>query len=138
MLQFGYSIWKRNDNRDLSGDPWNGRTLEWSTTSPAPEYNFATIPVVSDRDAFWARKQAGKSAAGRYEDITMANNTPMGMVIAGFALVLGFCVVWHIYWLAVIALVGALITAIVRLTDDRTEHVLPAVEVKRLEKARVT
>ncbi len=133
VLQLAYSIWKRKEHR-VSGDPWGGRTLEWSTTAPPPEYNFATLPPVSERDAFWVAKQAGgKPSPVTYEDITLPKNTPMGMVIAGFSFLLGFGLIWHMWWLAVIGLVGIIVSLIVRSLDDDTERTITAAEVAAIE-----
>lgn len=140
LLQLGYSIWKRDENRDLTGDPWNGRTLEWSTTSPAPEYNFATIPTVTARDAFWEMKQSGEAAKrpdpASYKAIRVPKNTPLGMVIGAMAFAVGFGVIWHIWWLAGVGFLGVVATLIVRLSDDETERVIPASEVRAIEAAR--
>jgi len=134
VLQVVVSIWQRNERRDLTGDPWNGRTLEWSTASPAPIYNFAVIPKVSERDAFWVAKQRGdKPERPEYEDITLPKNTPLGMVIAGFALIFGFAVVWHIWWLVLLGFVGIVTTIIIRANDEDTEYTLTAREVEKLE-----
>ena len=138
ILQLVVSIWKRDENRDLTGDPWNGRTLEWSTASPAPAYNFATIPVVTDRDAFWAAKHArGEKAVPGYESITMPRNTAAGLIIALFAFVAAFAIVWHIWWLAIIATAGVVIAIIVRAYQDDTEFTLSASTVAKLEAARL-
>lgn len=137
VLQLIVSIVQRNKNRDITGDPWNGRTLEWSTTSPAPAYNFAVLPNASERDAFWAFKHSkAKPKKPIYSDIMMPKNTGLGAIIAAFALMFGFAAVWHITWLAAIGLLGVLTTIIVRMNDDDTEYVLPAHEVKALEDAR--
>src|SRR4051812_44662816 len=100
ILQFIVSIRQRKQNLDTTGDPWDGRTLEWSTTSPAPEYNFAVIPTVTERDAFWVAKQAGIPAKHVYEDIQMPKNTPLALFIAISAFTAGFGLIWHIFWLA--------------------------------------
>lgn len=137
VLQLVVSIVQRNKNRDTTGDPWNGRTLEWSTTSPAPAYNFAVLPNASERDAFWAFKHSkAKPKKPTYTDIMMPKNTGLGAIIAAFALMFGFAAVWHIAWLAAIGLLGLLTTIIIRMNDDDTEYVLPAHEVKALEDAR--
>jgi cytochrome o ubiquinol oxidase subunit 1 len=125
-------------NRDVTGDPWNARTLEWSTVSPPPFYNFAVLPEVTDRDPFWEAKH--RDAAPKkphYEDIELPKNTPVPIIIAALAFAFGFAVVWHIWWLAAIGLLGLIVTVIVRLTDDHTEYVIPAKEVERLEKERL-
>jgi cytochrome o ubiquinol oxidase subunit I len=142
VLQFAYSIWKRKENMDLTGDPWNGRTLEWSTASPAPFYNFAVLPEVNERDAFWEMKQTKtgqldnplyKDVQPVYTDIHMPKNTPFGMYISGFALLFSFAVIWHIWWLVAVGFVGAVVSTIIRLCDDDTEYIVPAAEVARVE-----
>lgn len=138
ILQFGYSIWKRKENLDTTGDPWNGRTLEWSTPSPVPAYNFAQLTPVQERDAFWEAKQHGEDlgTAGEYTDITMPKNTPMGLFVAAAAFVGGFAVIWHIWWLAIVSLLAVITLLIVRLSDDETEYVIPAATVRKLEEER--
>jgi cytochrome o ubiquinol oxidase subunit 1 len=135
ILQFVVSIMFRNNHRDITGDPWNGRTLEWSTSSPPPFYNFARIPDASERDAFWAMKQSknANTKKTRYEDIVMPKNTPFGMIIAGFAFLTGFSITWHIYWLAAIAFVGIIASIIIRTSDEDTEYTITAEQVKKLE-----
>lgn len=136
LLQFAVSIWKRNENRDLTGDPWNGRTLEWSTPSPVPVYNFAVIPEVTERDAFWAAKQS-KAAASKpiYKPIYIPKNTPLALFIGAFAFTLGFGVVWHMYWLAGLALAGIVACIIIRTSDEHTEYKLSAAEIEKIETA---
>jgi cytochrome o ubiquinol oxidase subunit 1 len=138
VLQLVVSVLTRQNHRDLSGDPWNGRTLEWSTTSPAPVYNFAVIPKITERDAFWAEKQSAvsKSKTRVYEDIHLPKNTPFGMIIAGFAFFAGFAVVWHIWWLAVIGFIGIIASIIIRATDEETEYTITSTEVKKIEAAQ--
>ena len=134
LLQLAVSIWKRNENR-VTGDPWDGRTLEWSTSSPPKEYNFAVIPEVASRDAFWEAKQAGKvTRSTKYEPITVPKNTPLGMVVAGFAFLVGFGTVWHIMWLAVLGLIGVIVTLLVRFSQDETERIISVDEIKLLER----
>lgn len=137
VLQLVVSVVKRNENRDVTGDPWNGRTLEWSTVSPAPAYNFATIPVVNDRDAFWAAKHArGEKAVPEYESITMPRNTAAGLIIALFAFVAAFAIIWHMWWLAIIGTVAAAAAVIARAHQSNTEFTLSAAAVAKLEKER--
>jgi cytochrome o ubiquinol oxidase subunit 1 len=139
ILQYIVSIKQRHQNLDTTGDPWNGRTLEWSTVSPAPFYNFAIAPEVADRDAFWAAKQAKTpSPKAEYTDIELPKNTPMGMFIAAFALIFGFAMIWHIWWLVIVGLIGAITTIIVRISDEGTDYVIPAAEVEKLEIAATT
>jgi len=134
LLQFVVSFLQRQQNMDTTGDPWNGRTLEWSTASPVPFYNFAITPEVSDRDPFWAAKQANqKPDQPHYTDIHMPKNTPLGLYIAGFSFLFGFAVIWHILWLAPVGLLGVIACVIIRVSDDDTGYYLPAVEVAKIE-----
>jgi cytochrome o ubiquinol oxidase subunit 1 len=136
VLQFIVSIALRENHRDLTGDPWNGRTLEWAASSPPPVYNFAVIPAANERDAFWAAKQSGtviKSLS--YENITLPKNTPFPMIIAGFAFLAGFGIIWHIWWLAFIGFAGVISSIIVRSTDEATEYTISAADVKKMEAA---
>jgi cytochrome o ubiquinol oxidase subunit I len=139
LLQLVVSIWQRKKNVDTTGDPWDGRTLEWSVPSPAPFYNFAIAPTVDTRDAFWEEKQ--RTAAGHppkkppYQDIRLPKNSGLGLIIAGFAFMIGFGLIWHMWWLAAVGLVGLVVTVIVRSSDDNTEYTLTADELKKLDAA---
>lgn len=135
VLQFVLSIWQRDQRRDLTGDPWNGRTLEWSVPSPAPVYNFTTIPVIHERDAFWVMKQMGTKRTKRYEDIVLPKNTGIGVWIGGFAFLVGFGMIWHIWWLAIVGVLGITTSVIVRASTDETEYVMTASEVEKHENA---
>jgi cytochrome o ubiquinol oxidase subunit 1 len=134
--QLLYSIKHRRKNRDVTGDPWNGRTLEWSTLSPPPFYNFAVIPQADARDAFWEMKKEGWKGRGDepYEEIHMPKNSPLGVFIGGLSMALGFALVWHIFWLAALSLLAILACIIVRLSEEHTEYTLSASEMKRIEK----
>jgi cytochrome o ubiquinol oxidase subunit 1 len=133
LLQLGYSIWKRNDNR-VTGDPWNGRTLEWTTTSPPLEYNYAVIPEVSSRDAFWAMKNSKQAVKEPdYRSISVPANSYLGLVIAVFAFMVGFGTVWHILWMAVTGFIGVVVTIIVRISSDTTEKVISVEEITAIE-----
>ena len=137
ILQFAYSIYKRKENMDTTGDPWNGRTLEWSIPSPAPSYNFAITPIVTDRDQFWVDKQdklkGHKPHKAIYQDIYMPKNSPESAVIGILSIAFGFAVIWHIWWLAIIGLAGVVITLILRNTSDDHEYVISAAEIERLD-----
>jgi len=137
LLQLGYSIWKRNDNR-VGSDPWNGRSLEWSIASPPPEYNFAVIPTVTTRDEFWELKKKKRASLLKpaYEDIWLPKNSGLGPIIGAFALAFGIAVIWHMWWLVVISLIGVIVTMIIRLTSDNTEYKLTAAEVAKHELKR--
>jgi cytochrome o ubiquinol oxidase subunit 1 len=138
LLQLYVSIRNRHANRDLSGDPWNGRTLEWATSSPPAEYNFARIPVVHDVDAFMDMKERGVAyeQPDQYHDIEMPKNTPKALVIGGSAFLFGFGLIWYIWWLAILGLLGILFTVIARASDDDTDFTIPAEEIERIEKER--
>lgn len=138
ILQLAVSIRDRKKNRDTTGDPWNGRTLEWSTKSPTPHYNFAVIPEVVERDAFWAMKQ-NKSQAKKpaFKPFFMPSNTPAGMFIGLFAGLAGFAVIWHMAWLVAIGLIGVVGTIIVRSLDKNTEYEVTLQMVEHEEGARL-
>ena len=135
LLQLFVSIKQRKQNLDTTGDAWNGRTLEWSTSSPAPVYNFAHLTPVKDRDAWWSMKQQNSHKIETFEDIEMPKNTPFGLFIAGFALLFGFAAVWHSVLLAVVGFAGAIGCLIIRTLDDDTEYTISAAEVKAIETA---
>jgi cytochrome o ubiquinol oxidase subunit 1 len=134
------SIRDRNlpENRDLTGDPWNGRTLEWATSSPPPVYNFAVIPVVRELDAFTEMKSRAKREVSEpvYRDIHMPANTSAGLIVSVFSLVLGFAAVWHIWWLAIVGMVGMIGTVIARSFDNDTDYYIPADSVRLTEERR--
>lgn len=133
IAQLVVSIVRRKEYRDTTGDPWNGRTLEWSTTSPPPFYNFAILPEVEERDAFWVRKKSHEPKDRHYHDVLMPKDTPMGMIIALFSFFFGFGFIWHIPWMTVVGLLGAIICLIVHLSEDDTEYTLTARELKKWE-----
>ncbi len=136
IYQIIVSIRERKRHLDTTGDPWNGRTLEWATSSPPPFYSFATIPTVTTRDAFWEMKKSAHKPDKRYKDIRLAKNTGMGIYISGFAFLVGFAFVWHILWLGLLGLVGVIACVIIRSLDEDTEYVLSAAEVARIEASR--
>jgi cytochrome o ubiquinol oxidase subunit 1 len=130
VLQIIVSIRQRRAHLDTTGDPWDGRTLEWSVPSPAPEYNFAVPPTAGVRDAFWAAKQAGPiPAPKKFEDIEVPQNSAAGIIISFFGFFACFAIVWHIWWLALLGLLGVIVSLILRLTDDHTTRIIPAADV---------
>ena len=137
LMQFGVSIWRRKELVDESGDPWDGRTLEWATSSPPPAYNFAFTPVVHGLDAWNDMKQVGQTRPqGTYLPIHMPRNTGTGVILAGAATVCGFALVWYIWWLAAASFIGMIAVAIAHTFNyDRDFHI-PAEEVARTEAAR--
>jgi cytochrome o ubiquinol oxidase subunit 1 len=132
------SVKERKQHMDTTGDPWDGRTLEWATSSPVPFYNFAKTPEADSRDAFWEMKKEGEwPAAGKpveYEDIELSKNTGMAIYLSGFFFLFAFAVVWHILWLGIVGFVGAIACVIIRSFDENTEYILPASEVEKMEK----
>lgn len=135
ILQLIVSIWQRNKNLDTTGDPWDGRTLEWSTVSPVPFYNFAVIPQVTDRDAWWAAKQEKSRPAPQYEDIELPKNSGHGILIALSAGVFGFAIIWHIWWLAPLGALGIIGTIIARSLIEETEYTITAAQLAKYEAA---
>ncbi len=134
VLQLAVSILRRKEHRDTSGDPWDGRTLEWSIPSPAPIYNFAVIPNGAGRDPFWATKQhiGHTHQPTVFEDIELPKNTAMGIYIAVAAFFVGFGLIWHIWWLAAIGLLTAITLFIVRSSDDEPDYILSAKDVAKI------
>jgi cytochrome o ubiquinol oxidase subunit 1 len=134
VLQLVVSIKNRNKNRDTTGDPWNGRNLEWSTASPPPHYNFAIIPEVHGRDAFWTSKHSKKTQAKpHYEEIHMPKNSPMGFYMGIFSFLLGFGFIWHMFWLAGLGTLGLVVSSILHLYQKHPEYYIPAEEVALIE-----
>jgi len=141
IAQLVVSIRRRDALRDITGDPWNGRTLEWSTPSPPPSFNFPVLPHVDGLDAFWLSKQrAAQDAtpcdqAPCFEAIDMPRNSPTGFVCAVFASCGGFALIWHIWWMAGAAALGAFITFVVFAWRDRSDDVVSADDVARAVQA---
>ncbi len=138
LMQIYVSIRDRKKNVDLTGDPWDGRTLEWATDSPPAVYNFAVIPKVDSLDAFWEKKEKGTAyrRPEKYHDIHMPKNVAYGPVIGALAMTFGFAMVWYIWWLAIVAIAGLIITVVVNASNDDDEYVIPAAEVRRIEDER--
>ena len=141
VAQLVVSIRRRHALRDETGDPWNGRSLEWATSSPPPAFNFAVLPEVFSEDAYWGMKERAiqQQMLGdepEYADIEMPRNSPTGFVCAFFATILGFAMVWHIWWMAAASLAGALLTFVVFAWRRRSEYVVPAREAQRIDRAR--
>jgi cytochrome o ubiquinol oxidase subunit 1 len=137
-VQLIVSIRERNEALDLSGDPWNGRSLEWATASPAAPYNFAVLLKVDSRDAWWDMKQRGVAyqRPEKYEDIVMPKNTYAGLVIGVAGGVFGLAAIWWMWWLAFLALAVIAGTIIYRASDDDDEFIMLASEVKAIEDER--
>jgi cytochrome o ubiquinol oxidase subunit 1 len=119
------------------GDPWDGRTLEWWTPAPAPDWNFAVLPKVEGRDAFHDAKEKGTAyqPIEKYEDIEMPANTYYGFIIMVMASGFGFGLVWHMWWLAIASLLGAIATAITYAFLPQRNRIIPAAEVREIDEA---
>jgi cytochrome o ubiquinol oxidase subunit 1 len=142
ILQLAYSIRHRTELRDVTGDPWDGRSLEWATSSPPPAFNFAIMPNVTGEDAYWQIKEHAKQQVLEphepdYRDIEMPRNSPTGFVSAFFATIMGFALIWHIWWLVVVGAVGAFATFVAFAWRDHDEYIIPAAEVSRVDRANV-
>ena len=137
LIQIFVSFRKRHELADLTGDPWNGRTLEWSTSSPPPAYNFAFTPIVHDLDAWWDMKRRGyvRPTSG-FIPIHMPKNTGAGVILAGIATVCGFALVWHIWWLAALSFLALIATAIGHTFNYARDFHIPASEVTDTEEQR--
>ena len=140
IAQLAVSIRRREELRDETGDPWNGRSLEWATSSPPPTFNFAVLPHIEGRDAYWAMKQRAHqqgriSEEPGYTDIEMPRNSATGFICAFFATFMGFALIWHIWWMVALAAAGAYATFVVFAWRDRVEYIIPADEVARIDRA---
>jgi cytochrome o ubiquinol oxidase subunit 1 len=142
IAQLVVSIRDREQLRDHTGDPWDGRSLEWATSSPPPVFNFAVLPDVSGEDAYWAQKVRARQAANadepHYEAIEMPRNSPTGFVCAFFATVTGFALIWHIWWMVIAGLIGAFATFVVFAWRDHDEYEIPADEVARIDRENIS
>jgi len=137
FIQFYVSVRDRKANMDLTGDPWNARSLEWATSSPPPFYNFARLPAITSLEQHCDDKQHGRAwqRQDSYEDIHMPRNTASGVVISVFSLVLCFALVWHMWVLAGIGLIGVIATFVLRSYDRDVDYYVHAAEVKQIEDA---
>ncbi len=143
VIQLVVSIRNREQLRDVTGDPWQGRSLEWATPSPPPVFNFAVLPNVEDEEPYWELKQKAiesqeMTSEPDYKPIHIPRNSPTGFVCAFFATLFGFAMIWHIWWLALVGLAAAYATFVVFAWRDRTEEEIPAAEVARIDRARRT
>jgi cytochrome o ubiquinol oxidase subunit I len=141
IVQLVVSIRHREELRDMTGDPWNGRTLEWATASPPPAWNFAVLPRVGEIDAFWAKKQRVGAKQGQpvphreYQPIEVPRNNPTGFVTAFFAVITGFALIWHIWWIAALGLLGAAVTLLTFMFHPDEEVEISAEQVALFDRA---
>jgi cytochrome o ubiquinol oxidase subunit 1 len=141
IAQLVVSIQRREELRDETGDPWDGRSLEWLTPSPPPAFNFAVLPDVSGEEAYWeikehVRERAQLGPEPEYHAIEMPRNSPTGFVCAFFATVVGFAMIWHIWWMAIAGALGAFATFVVFAWRDYAEYEIPAEAVAAVDRAR--
>ncbi|MYM39738.1 cytochrome o ubiquinol oxidase subunit I [Duganella qianjiadongensis] len=137
LIQFFVSFLRRKELRDVTGDPWGGRTLEWSTSSPPPDYNFAFTPRVHDNDAWADMKKAGYTRPLKdFLAIHMPKNTGAGFIISAISFVVGFCLIWQMWLPAVLSFVALVVAVIVHTFNYKRDYYIPAADVTRTEEAR--
>jgi len=138
ITQLVWSIHKRDELSKDARDPWDARTLEWSTTSPPPAYNFALLPKVEGLDAYWEAKQGAEASPQKaYEPIEIPKNSGLGFMVSFFAVIGGFGMIWHIWWMGIVALLGFIALLIGRSWDEHDEYELMPSDIARLERAGV-
>lgn len=137
FIQLFVSLLNKKRQLDTTGDPWNGRTLEWSTSSPPPFYNFAIIPTIKYRDDFWEMKKENKffnkKTFLKYKKICMPKNTASGIIISFFSLIFSFAAVWHIWWLFIVSFLLILITLIIQSSKKINNYYVSANEIIKTE-----
>jgi cytochrome o ubiquinol oxidase subunit 1 len=141
VMQLVVSISRREELRDATGDPWNGRSLEWATASPPPAFNFAILPNVQGEEPYWEIKRRAietqqLAKEPDYKPIEMPRNSPTGFITAFFATITGFALIWHIWWLVGLGLAAAYAVFVWFAWRDVEEYEIPAAEVARLDRAR--
>jgi cytochrome o ubiquinol oxidase subunit 1 len=137
LIDIVVSFMKRDQLRDTTGDPWDGRTLEWSTSSPPPDYNFAFTPVVHDHDSWYDMKSRGyvRPLEG-YKPIHMPKNTGTGVILGALAVGLAFGLIWYMWWLAALSFFLMLAVAIGHTFIYKRDFSIPADEVVATERER--
>ena len=137
LIQFAVSIIHRDKLRDETGDPWLGRTLEWATSSPPPDYNFAKTPIIHDSDAWWDMKTRGyERPTEGFKPIHMPANTGAGFILSALSLIVGFALIWYIWWLAAAGFAALIAYAIFHTFNYRRDYYIPAETVQATEDAR--
>src|SRR5258708_26817430 len=140
VIQLVVSIRDREQLK-VTADPWNGRTLEWATASPPPAWNFAVLPLVADLDALWNRKQRERTQQAqpakerKFEPIEMPKNSAIGFITAFFAVVIGFAMIWHIWWMAGVGAIGAFLAMLAFAFRNEEEIEVPAEQIARFQQA---
>ena len=141
IMQLVVSIRRRHELVDHTGDPWDGRTLEWWTLSPPPHFNFAVLPDVHGEEAYWSIKerafeQEELAPEPKYEPIHMPKNSPTGVVSAFFATLIGFALIWHIWWMVILGFIGAYATFVVFAWRKEDEYTVDVEELREAERQR--
>jgi cytochrome o ubiquinol oxidase subunit I len=137
VVQLVVSI-RNREQLKATADPWNGRTLEWATASPPPAWNFAVLPQVTGVDAFWNKKQRERTQAQspkerKFEPIEMPKSTATGFITAFFAVVTGFALIWHIWWMASVGAIGLFLTMLAFAFREEEEIEILAEQIARFE-----
>lgn len=144
-IAFLFQVWQivysvKYSPKDTTGDPWNGRTLEWSIPSPVPHYNFATLPEVSSQDEWWEEKQRRArgeqpSIPPKLEPIHMPRNSGIPFVMSMFWFTAGFGFVFDWVWMTVAGLAGVAVCMLVHSFNYNTDYYIPVEEITRTEAA---
>ncbi len=144
-IGFLFQVWQiahsiKFMEKDTTGDPWGGRTLEWSIPSPAPLYNFATVPYAGEQDPWWEEKQRrerGEAPAPQpaLEPIHMPKNSPIPFIKSFFWFVAGFGFVWDWLWMAIPGLIGVAACMLWHSFTYDNDYYIPVEEIKRTEAA---
>lgn len=136
VVQLGWSIWKRRELK-VGADPWDARTLEWATPTPIPEYNFPRLTEVTSRDEFWEMKHGkNKRPLGpdtSAEAIKVPKNTGLGPIIGAVAFLVGFGIIWHMWWLAAVGMIAIIVLILAVTLREDTERVISTKEISRTE-----
>ena len=137
IIQIAVSIMKREELRDLTGDPWNARTLEWSTSSPPPEYNFAVTPIVYDHDSWWDMKRRGHvRPTDGFRPIHMPKSTGTGMILGILSIAFAFGMIWWMWWLAIVTFVAMIAISIGHTFNYKRDFYIPVEDVVKTEGER--
>lgn len=150
-IAFLFQVWQiahsiKFYKKEKTGDTWDGRTLEWSIPSPAPMYNFARTPVVTEQDDWWEKKQRRlrgeadppevvQAEQAPLEPIHMPRNSGVPFVMSAFWFTAGFGFVWDWKWMIVLGLGGVIVSMLVRSFTYNTDYYIPVEEVERTEAA---